>query len=347
MPHWFHCSGLLAAALMASCASGGTQKDFVGDARRYYQSGDFDKSYRSVEDALGSIDSSTRLASHDFIVAHPALQDAAARSFEPIALERTFSSFDPVTARGLEEVRLSYFAKFALDREVDRATSNLEAAYRRALSGRAAVFAAQQSNGQLLLVNEAIFVELVLDDREKVRVAQPSMQVVPMHAVGRLVSHQIVDHSKPGTTSGAQLGSAVAQAAYIDQSRRSNYSAVGQIAVGLVGAIVGSSLDRSAQTRFLINYGIQFMDGSVKAILIGSADGIAAPTGQCVFVGNATEAAPYLCSDTLLEFLQRAKNRGRDGASGDRGTRIVCKVNGVGAIRLSTDECSKLGGQVE
>ena len=47
----------------------------------------------------------------------------------------------------------------------------------------------------------------------------------------------------------------------------SSYLAVGQIEVGLVGAIVGSSLDRSAETRFLINYGVQFMDGSVKAIL--------------------------------------------------------------------------------
>lgn len=347
MSIWLRCTVLFAAALLAACASHGTQKDFVGDARRLHQSGDFDKSYRSVEDALGSNDSATRLASYDFIVSHPEIRNAAAQSFEPSALERTFATFDAITGRGLEQVRLSYFAKFASDAEVARADSNLDVAYRRALDGRAAVSAAQQSNGQLLLVNEAIFIQLGNEDREKIRVAQPTMQVVPMHAVGRLISNQIVDKSKPNTTSGAQLGSVVAQAAYIDQSRRSNYSAVGQVGVGLVGAIIGSTFDRSAETRFLINYGVQFMDGSVKAILTGSADGIAAPNGQCVFAGNATEAASYLCSDTLVGFLQRAKSFSPEGTRGDRGSRIVCKVEGVGAIRLSTDDCSKLGGQVE
>lgn len=347
MLNWFRFAVLMTMTSLAGCASSGNQKDFVADARRYYQAGDYDKAYRSVEDGLEATDSATRLASYDFIVANPELQVAAERSFEPSALERTFSSFDPSTARSLEQVRLSYFAKFAVDDKVSRAKANIESAYLKANSGRAAVIAARQSGGQILLVNEAVFIQLSSDDQDKIRIGHPSMQVVPMQLTGTLVSHQVVDTSKPGTTVGSQLGSAIAQAAYIDQARLGNYSAVSQIGVGLVGALVGSSLDQSTQKGYLINYGIKLIDGSVKAILTRSADGIAAPVGQCVFVDDATEAPPYLCADNLVSFLQRARTLNADKGGKGRGTHVVCQVSGVGAIQLSREDCSKLSGQVD
>lgn len=337
----------MAMASLAGCATSGDHKDFIGDARRYHQAGEYDKAYRSVEDGLDATDSATRLASYDFIVAHPELRVAAGSSFEPAALEKTFSSFDPSTARALEQVRLSYFAKFALDDEISRAKANIDSAYLKANSGQAAVIAARQSGGQILLVNEAVFAQLSSDDQDKIRIGQPSMQVVPMRSVGTLVSHQIVDTSKPGTTAGSQLGSAIAQAAYIDQARIGNYSAVTQIGAGLVGALVGSSLDQSAQKGFLINYGIKLIDGSVKSILTRSVDGIAAPIGQCVFVDDATEAPPYLCADNLVSFLQRAMTLNADKGGKGRGTHVVCQVSAVGAIQLSREDCSKLGGQVD
>lgn len=343
----FHRVLLVGVALLAGCASSGNQKDFIGDARLYYQTGEYEKAYRSVEDGLEATDSATRLASYDFIVAHPEVRVAAAQTFEPAALERTFSSFDPTTANSLERVRLSYFARFALDDEVSRAKANIDSAYLKANSGRAAVTTARQSSGQILLVNEAVFVQLSSDDQEKIRAGQPSMQVVPMQSVGTLVSHQVVDTSRPGTTGGSQLGSAIAQAAYIDQARLGNYSAVTQLGAGLVGALVGSSLDRSPQKGFLINYGIKLMDGSVKAILNRSADGIAAPIGQCVFVDDATEAPPYLCADNLVSFLQRARSLNADKGGKGRVTQIACQVSGVGTIQLSREDCNKLGGQVD
>lgn len=347
MLDWLHRATLMGMVLLAGCASSGTQKDFIGDTRRLYLSGEYDKAYRSLEDGLEATDSATRLASYDFLVAHPELRLAAARSFEPVALERTFSSFDPSTARSLEQVRLSYFSKFALDDEVSRATINIDSAYLKANSEKAAVTAARLSSSETLLVNEAVFVQLSSEDQDKIRAGQPSMQVVPMQAVGTLVSHQIVDMSKPGTTIGTQLGSAIAQAAYIDQARFGNYSAVTQIGAGLVGAVIGSSLDKSAQKGFLINYGIKLMDGSVKAILNRSVDGIAAPIGQCVFVSDATEAPPNLCADNLVSFLQRAQSLNADKGGRGRGAQIVCQVSGVGKIQLSRADCSKLGSPVE
>lgn len=347
MFNWLHSAVLMAMASLAGCASSGNQKNFIADARRYYQTEEYDKAYRSVEDGLEATDSATRLISYDFIVSHPELQVAAERSFELAALERTFSSFDPSTARSLEQVRLSYFAKFALDEKVSRAKANIDSAYLKANSGRAAVTAARQSSGQILLVNEAVFVQLSSDDQDKIRFGHPSMQVVPMQSVGTLVSHQVVDTSKPGTTVGSQLGSSIAQAAYIDQARLGNYSAVTQIGAGLVGALVGSSLDQSAQKGYLINYGIKFIDGSVKAILTRSMDGIAAPVGQCVFVDDATEAPPYLCTDNLVSFLQRARPLNADKRGKGRSTHVVCQVSGVGGIQLSREDCSKHGGQVD
>lgn len=347
MLNCFPYATLMAMASMAGCASSGNQKDFIADARRYYQAGEYDKAYRSVEDGLEATDSATRLGSYDFIIAHPELQVAAERSFEPVALERTFSSFDPSTARSLEQVRLSYFAKFALDDKISRAKANINSSYLKANSGRSAVTAARQSSGQILLVNEAIFVQLSSDDQDKIRIGHPSMQVVPMQLTGTLVSHQVVDSSKPATTAGSQLGSAFAQAAYIDQARLGNYSAVTQIGVGLVGALVGSSLDQSAQKGFLINYGIKHIDGSVKATLTRSVDGIAAPIGQCVYVDDATEAPPYLCADNLVSFLQRARALNADKGGKGRGTTVGCQVSGVGTIQLSREDCSKLGAQVD
>lgn len=349
MKNWRYWVIAIVVLMHLGCASSGSgQKNFAGDGSRFFQAGDFERSYRSLEDALGSSDSATRLSAYDFIVAHPELKSAAARTFEPAALRKTFTTFDPSTALSVEQVRLSWYSKFASDEEISHASANIESALAMAKAARATLSAVRQDRGQALIVNEAVFFQLNAGDREKIKALHPSLQVVPVQSVGKLVSHQVIDKSKPSSIAGAQLGAAVGQAAYIDQSfRRSNYSAVGQVGAGLVGAVVGSSLDRPAETRFLINYGIETMDGTVKGLLTSSLDGIASPNGQCVFASDATEAPNYLCTDTLVGFLQRTKKFNVVGVTPDNvGLQVRCKIDGVGALSLSREDCGRLGGQV-
>ena len=339
------------AVLMMSvgCASG-TRKDFTGDATRFISVGDWEQAYRSLEYGLGSSESATRLATYDLIVLHPELKLAASKSFEPISLERTFTAFDPVSANAVETVRLAWYEKFASDEDVARARTNIEAAFVNANKPRAALLAARQNIGKGLIVDDATFNQLDSADREKVRGLYPTMQVIPSRSVGKVISHQVLDKSKPGSTSGSQLGAAFGQSAYIDRSfSQRNYSAVGQLSAGLLGAIIGSSFDKAAEARFLVNYGIELNDGTVKAVLLSSSDGIAAPIGQCVFIADAVEAPSYLCADSIVKFIERVKYTKTGEGSPVKSKaedQISCKVDSVGAIKLSREDCRRLKGEV-
>ena len=338
-----------AVLVFTGCASG-TRKDFTGDATRFINLGDWDKAYRSLEDGLGSNESATRLAAYDLIVLHPELKLAASRSFEPLSLEKTFTAFDPVSANAVETVRLAWYEKFASDDDVARARTNIEAALVNANKPRAALLAARQNIGKGLIVDDAIFDQLDNADRETFRGLYPTMQVIPSKSVGKVISHQVLDKSKPGSTSGSQLGAAVGQSAYIDHafSQRS-YSAVGQLSAGLLGAMIGSSFDKAAESKFLVNYGIELTDGTVKAVLLTSSDGIAAPIGQCVFIADAVEAPSYLCADSIVKFIERVKQmKSAEGspAKSKSEDHVSCTIDSVGAIKLSREDCRRLKGEV-
>ena len=337
-----------AVLVFMGCASG-TRKDFTGDATRFINLGDWDKAYRSLEDGLGSNESATRLAAYDLIVLHPELKLAASKSFDSLSLERTFSAFDPASANAVESVRLTWYEKFASDEDVARARDNIRVAFVNANKPRAVLLAARQNLGNGLIVDEATFNQLDNADRQKFRELYPTMQVIPSKSVGKVISHQILDKSKPGSTSGSHFGGAIGQSAYIDHafSQRS-YSAVGQLSAGLLGAMIGSSFDKTAESKFLVNYGIELTDGTVKAVLLTSSDGIASPIGQCVFVSDAVEAPSYLCADSLVKFIERVKQmKLAEGspAKSKSEDQVSCKVDAVGTIKLALEDCRRLKGE--
>ena len=153
----------------------------------------------------------------------------------------------------------------------------------------------------------------------------------------------------PGSNAGSQRGSAAAQAAYIDRAfSRYSYSALGQLSAGLLGGVIGSSFNTSPQAKFLINYGVELRDGTIKGILISSSDGISAPTGQCVFINDLAEAPRYLCNDSIIGFIERAKRQTSNANSADVAKvqeRINCKIDVVGTIQLNAEDCKKLNGK--
>lgn len=342
---------VMLSILLGGCASSmGAQKKFVEDAKPYIQQGNWEKAYRTLEDALGANESFTRLAAYDLIISNPELKAAAADTFSTKSLSRTFSDFDPFTASELESVRLKWYAKFASDSEILKAQSNLNVVYAEANRRKSSLTEARRTGLDGLIVDDAIFGQLVEVDQTKFRAMYPTMQVIPFNSVGIIRNHQLVDKSTIGSNIGSQLGSSVAQAAYIDRSFSGyNYSALGQLSAGLIGGLVGSSLNTSPQSRYLINYGVELPDGTIKGVLKLSSDGIAAPTGQCVFANDMQEAPRYLCNDNIAAFIERAKRQGLAGNNTEVSKfqeKVNCKVDIVGTIKLDRDICAKSNGLV-
>lgn len=84
------------------------------------------------------------------------------------------------------------------------------------------------------------------------------IRLVKPEKYGLIVDIQGADQSTPGTNAGAALGGAVASAAYIDNALQGgNYSAGGHLAIGLLGAALGSSMDRAPTTQFQFRYTVK------------------------------------------------------------------------------------------
>ena len=203
------------------------------------QRGEWEKAYRTLEDALGSTDPTTRLNAYDLIASIPEIKRAADETFGLESLTGTFAQFDIFTANELETVRLSWYSKFASDEDLSLARNNLALAYRQASERRLALAEARRSGVDTLIVAEPIYRQLTDTDQQKLRTLYPRMTVLPHDSVGAIRSHQIIDKSMPGSNAVSQLGSAVAQAAYVDRSfGRYNYSALTQLSAGLLGGEV-------------------------------------------------------------------------------------------------------------
>ena len=231
---------------------------------------------------------------------------------------------------------------------MELARRNLAVAFQEANASRLSRIAAQRAAGYGLIVTDRIFDQLAMDDQAQLKSLYPSMKMVPISSVGKILSFQVLDKSTAGNNFGSSIGSALGQATYVDKSiARGSYSATGQLGAALIGAAIGSSLNKAPEQRFLISYGIQTFDGAIKAVVNSSPDGIAAPVGQCVHVPDVTEAEPYLCSDTLVGFLNRAgrlKQDDRELSKTEIGVRIRCKISSVATLMLSQSECSRLNG---
>ena len=172
---------VLFSLLLTGCAfSVGAQKNFTTDAKRSIQLAEWEKAYRTLEDALGSTDPNTRLAAYDLITSTPEIKRAADKTFSLESLTSTFDQFDIFTANELEKVRLSWYSKFASDEDISSAEKNLSLAYRGASERKLALTEARRSGVGKLLVDEVIFRQLAAVDQQKFRTLYPMMTVLPL-----------------------------------------------------------------------------------------------------------------------------------------------------------------------
>lgn len=118
---------------------------------------------------------------------------------------------------------------------------------------------------------------------------------------GWIADAQTVDESTPGTTDGAVLGGALGQAAYIDRSFRpgNNYSAGVQVLAGVLGAVVGSAMDRPPTRTFRTRYHVRTEDGSMVVEDQSRSDPFRMPMSTCVELPSLSDSDPSLCSQTI------------------------------------------------
>jgi len=204
-------------------------------------------------------------------------------------------------------------------------------------------------------VTEKVWSQFSVSERAAILARDIEIAIVPSTQVGTVQSAQLVNRSTAGTNSGAVLGSVVAQSMYIDnrlRDRGSNYSATTQVGMGVLGAVLGSSMDRGPVRRFIINYGIQTLDGEIAQVLVESPDEFFAPTGRCVYLPSVEPAPSSLCMNDKLAFLSRLSVLGQADPNAivseqQLGIQVNCRVPAVGLMTLDRSMCTQLNGTIE
>jgi outer membrane lipoprotein SlyB len=210
-------------------------------------------------------------------------------------------------------------------------------------------------NQMSLTINQLLWDEFSLSERATLITKFPNLELIPAESVGIIQSVQTVNRSTAGTNSGAILGGALGQTMYIDKAfsgSGNNYSATTQLGTGLLGALLGSSLDSSPTSRFIFNYGIATLDGQIKEVRVESSNEFTRPVGQCVALPGVVPAPVGHCATNKLQFLKKlsAISQVPEGAVVSNeltGINVNCRVPGVGLMTLEKNSCLQMEGTVE
>lgn len=197
------------------------------------------------------------------------------------------------------------------------------------------------------------------------------VEVAPLTTFGTIIDNQGVNESTPGTTGGAVLGSAVANAAYVDTAiRGGNYSAKTQLGAILLGGILGSSLDGKGSSRFHQRYAVRLGDGNIQYFDEVSSNPFRHPVGVCVTVPNVSLAADQqLCSQSVAFLRTRylgqpptppstlavvatvvdSLNNGASAATPvttDSTGLVNCRLNSLAPVRTTAEKCNLINGKI-
>lgn len=183
-------------------------------------------------------------------------------------------------------------------------------------------------------------------------------------AYGFIIDNQGVNESSLGTNSGAALGAAIGNAAYIDRAFKpgNNYSAGAQLAVGLLGAVIGSATDRPALAQFHFRYALKYHNGEIGYHDSVQGDAFRHPLGICLEIARLTPAPQTMCSQTVddlrrLYLAAAPPNAAKDGVATvpaaamapalsqpDPASRIECKLRNLAPFTTTIEKCESIGG---
>lgn len=197
------------------------------------------------------------------------------------------------------------------------------------------------------------------------------VSMVSQDTFGVIIDNQGVDESTRGTSGGAALGGSLASAAYVDSAFRGrNYSAVNQLAFGILGAMIGSTLDSKANSQYHYRYAVKFGNGNIQYFDEVSSDPFRHPAGVCVSVPNVALVDQQLCVQTAdslrVTYLHQVTVSPSSqmasplvkpdtvsaleptvvvqGDAGNSPTTINCKLGTLAPVRTSPEKCLLIKG---
>lgn len=183
-------------------------------------------------------------------------------------------------------------------------------------------------------------------------------------AYALIIDNQGVNESTAGTNGGAILGGAVGSALYIDRAFKpgNNYSVGAQLAVGLLGAMAGSTLDQRAVQQYHFRYALKRHDGEIEYRDSVQGDPFRHPAGICLELATLSPAPQMLCiqtaadvrktylvvagMETTLATRQNAVNLTQvPVAAPSVSGQVDCKLGNLAPVSTTPEKCTAIGGK--
>lgn len=227
---------------------------------------------------------------------------------------------------------------------------------------------------QIIKVSQLAWSNLAPAERDFIQKSYV-VSVISQDSFGLIIDNQGVNESTSGTNGGAALGGSIANAAYVDSAIRGrNYSAVNQLAIGILGAMVGSTLDSKARAQYHHRYAVKFGNGNIQYFDQVSTEAFRHPVGVCVSVPNVALTEQQLCAQTAdslrMVYLRQMAvappplqppviqvltptaistfvQTGTVAAQADVGNlsmMVNCKLGTLAPVRTSAEKCELVNG---
>lgn len=224
---------------------------------------------------------------------------------------------------------------------------------------------------QVIKVSQSAWLALNSTERESIQKTH-IVDLVEKDSFGTIIDNQGVNESTSGTSGGAVLGGAVANAAYIDNAiKGGNYSAKNQLAVGILGAVLGSALDSKPNARYHFRYAVRLESGDIKYFDEIKSDPFRHSVGICISVPNIALIEQQLCTQTAAvlrtTYLKMPATQvteispvaapiafDKDAARAttqevnSSSVQVNCKLGTLAPVRTSAEKCALIkGSQVQ
>jgi hypothetical protein len=229
--------------------------------------GDYETAYRFLESPSPGTESEVL----QIMRTNQKIPEAGTLTFSTTALTESVNRYGRPQAFIIEHSRLQRFAVYSGSDVFKTAAENLALTFPKEL---AFYYEKEAEKARVAGLPET--------EQQKYWAESFSRSVEAATIRGIVISAQMIDKSGPGTSTGSQLGSAIGQAAYIDNASWSNYRGTNQIAAGIIGAIIGSSADTKATVAYQKVYFIRTSSGELRRIDEQTSDPILLPTGACL-----------------------------------------------------------------
>ncbi|CAO3378450.1 hypothetical protein [Azospirillum argentinense] len=174
-------------------------------------------------------------------------------------------------------------------------------------AGTAPATVAPPGTHPALTVSTVVWFALTDGERDTVR-DRYDVNVSELANYALILDVQGVDESTPGTVGGSALGGSLGSAMYVDSAFRGpsiNYSATSHFGASLLGAVIGSSMDRQAQRSFRFRYSVKDGAGNINQFDRVSPEPFHQPVGACVEVASLTIMPSSHCAMDLSSFREQ------------------------------------------